>query len=246
MLCINNTSTDIYFNLAAEEYLLKERTEDLFMLWQSNNAVVLGKHQHISAEINSDFVKNKQISIARRYSGGGTVYQDMGNVNLTFISNSNRMDFSQYTQYTLDFLNHIGIRAEADERLGINIERLKISGSAQCVYKDRSLYHCTLLYSSNLETLISSLESDPNTTEDHPESQNIRHVRSVKSDVTNISRYLPDPPDIQKFKESILTFFSGNDNGNNIYKLNEADILAIKKLKTSKYAAKEWITGKTY
>lgn len=244
MLCINNTFTDIYFNLAAEEHLLKNHSEDIFMLWQSDKVVVLGKHQNIAAEIDTDFVKNKNISIARRYSGGGTVYQDLGNINLTFISNTNRLDFKQYTQNTIDFLNSVGIHAQPDNRLGINIGQFKISGSAQCVYKNRIMYHCTLLYSSDLETLTASLKGKPEAA-NVPGSRYTYHVKSVKSEVTNIERHLPDPPGIDRFKKLILRFFTENTNGFLVYKLNQDDILAIKQLRNNKYAVNAWIQGKT-
>ena len=75
MLCIHNTQTDPYFNLAAEEYLLKNFKENIFMLWQNEPSIVIGKHQDVWAEVNLKFVQDQQIKIARRFSGGGAVYQ---------------------------------------------------------------------------------------------------------------------------------------------------------------------------
>ena len=86
-LCINQPNSDPYFNLAAEEYFLKSFQEDFFMLWRSRPSVVVGKHQNALAEINHEFVRNHQIPVARRLSGGGTVFHDPGNVNFTFIRN---------------------------------------------------------------------------------------------------------------------------------------------------------------
>ena len=83
MLCIHNTQTDPYFNLAAEEYLLKNFKENIFMLWQNEPSIVIGKHQDVWAEVNLKFVQDQQIKIARRFSGGGAVYHDPGNLNLT-------------------------------------------------------------------------------------------------------------------------------------------------------------------
>ena len=113
-LIIDNPFTDIYFNLAAEEFLLKNRPENILMLWQNTPSVFLGKHQRVETEINLTYVKDKQIRIARRYSGGGTVYHDMGNLNLTFIENTNVPDFEKYTRKTLEFLNSIGVQAQKD------------------------------------------------------------------------------------------------------------------------------------
>ena len=85
MFCIDNRCTDIYFNLAAEEYLLKQKRGNFFMLWQSEPSVVIGKHQSVAAEADERFLDEKGITLARRFSGGGAVYHDRGNINLSFI-----------------------------------------------------------------------------------------------------------------------------------------------------------------
>ena len=76
MLCIRPENKDPYFCLAAEDYLMKYFSEDIFMLWQSYDAVVVGKHQNAMAEINYPFVHENNIKVARRISGGGTVFHD--------------------------------------------------------------------------------------------------------------------------------------------------------------------------
>lgn len=124
-LIIDNPFTDIYFNLAAEEFLLKNRPENILMLWQNTPSVVLGKHQRVETEINLTYVKDKQIRIARRYSGGGTVYHDLGNLNLTFIENTNVPDFEKYTRKTLEFLNSIGVQAQKRHPAGHKYRTLK-------------------------------------------------------------------------------------------------------------------------
>ena len=116
MLCIHNTHTDAWFNLAAEEYLLKNFSEDIFMLWQNEPAVVIGKYQNIRAETDIEYARQKRIRLARRYSGGGAVYHDMGNLNLTFIENSNQIRSSVFTESIICFLKHYGLHARSDER----------------------------------------------------------------------------------------------------------------------------------
>ena len=152
--CIYSPFTDIYFHLAAEEYLLKQGNEDIFMLWQDTPSVVIGKHQRLRSEVDQEWAEREQVHIARRFSGGGAVYHDLGNVNLTFIETTPRLpEFVTYLQRTLDFLSSMGLMATGGERLGIYLNGLKISGSAQCVHKDRVLYHCTLLYDTDLTIL---------------------------------------------------------------------------------------------
>ena len=148
--CIYSPFTDIYFHLAAEEYLLKQGNENIFMLWQDTPSVVIGKHQRLRSEVDKKWAEQEQVHIARRFSGGGAVYHDLGNINLTFIETAPRLpEFVTYLQRTLDFLNSIGLMAKGGERLGIYLNGLKISGSAQCVHKNRVLYHCTLLYDTD-------------------------------------------------------------------------------------------------
>ena len=90
MFCIDNRCTDVYFNLAVEEYLLKQTQGDYFVIWQSEPSVVMGKNQSVRAEVNEDYRIEKGIRLARRFSGGGAVYHDKGNINLTFIETTSQ------------------------------------------------------------------------------------------------------------------------------------------------------------
>lgn len=119
MLCIHNTQTDPYFNLAAEEYLLKNFKENIFMLWQNEPSIVIGKHQDVWAEVNLKFVQDQQIKIARRFSGGGAVYHDPGNLNLTFIETGQIMQYNPQN-HPNEFLKRNGL---------IFVGMLKRSGS---------------------------------------------------------------------------------------------------------------------
>ena len=236
MRCFHNTFTDIYFHLAAEEYLLKQGTEDVFMLWQSVPSVVIGKHQRLRSEVDKEWAKQHRIAIARRFSGGGAVYHDLGNVNFTFIETVSRLpEFVHYLQRTLDFLSFIGIEAKGDERLGIYLNGLKISGSAQCVHKDRVLYHCTLLYDTDLTILNKVLnpERDIETGVALP----VYAVPSVRSEVTNISRYLPMET-VDHFKAILFEYFSQKGCADTF---SEKELEAIHKLRTEKYICEEWI-----
>ena len=240
MLCINNTCTDAYFNIAAEEYLLKNFTEDIFMVYQNEPSIILGKHQDVWTEVNIDFVREKHIKVVRRYSGGGAVYHDLGNINVTFIERSNNLDFDKYTNLTLDILSKMGVNAQADKRRGLNIDGLKISGSAQSIHKNRVMYHATLLYSSNLEYLTTSLESGRDYSENKRNKQSRIYVKSVKSPVTNISQHIPNPLGIEDLKVAILNDFIDYGPGNKQYKFSELDVAAISSLKDEKYATSVW------
>ena len=241
MLCIDNHYTDAFFNLAAEEYLLKNFTNDVFMLWQNDSSVIIGKHQDIQAEVNLEFIRENRINVARRYSGGGAVYHDSGTINMTFIESTSHPDFNKYTKQILDVLLAIGIHAQANERHALYIDGLKISGSAQYLRKNKVLFHATLLFSTNLTHLDSTLNSQKTNLEKDQPSQPWRYVKSVKSPVTNISEHLPCPLPLNDFKSLIITHFVTKNPGNRIYTFSNKDITAISRLKKEKYATTDWI-----
>src|SRR5690554_3425957 len=87
MKYIDSKSHNPYFNLALEEYILKNKSikEDIIFLWQNTPTIVVGNNQNTAEEINIPFVNEKEIKVVRRLSGGGAVYQDMGNLNFTFL-----------------------------------------------------------------------------------------------------------------------------------------------------------------
>ena len=234
--CIYSPFTDIYFHLAAEEYLLKQGNEDIFMLWQDTPSVVIGKHQRLRSEVDQEWAEREQVHIARRFSGGGAVYHDLGNVNLTFIETTPRLpEFVTYLQRTLDFLNSMGLMATGGERLGIYLNGLKISGSAQCLYKDRVLYHCTLLYDTDLTALNQALNPEP--MDDDETLSSVYAVPSVRSEVTNIRRHL-SAGTVTDFKEKAFQYFSKSQS---VSAFTKEEIEAVNQLREEKYIQKEWI-----
>lgn len=240
MYCIDNPHTDAYFNLAAEEYLLKNFSGDVFMLWQNEPSVIIGKHQNIQTEVNLDFIRGKQIKVARRYSGGGAVYHDPGNLNLTFIETSDHPDFDKYVRQMQDFLSTVGIHATSDERRALYIDGLKISGSAQYIRRNKVLYHATLLFSSNLANLTKTLDSKSAEMDNIQSSETWRYVKSVKSAVTNISEHLPHSLSIHEFRKEIIKYFIINNINSDTYAFSTKDTAAITKLEEEKYATTEW------
>ena len=160
MLCIFSENRDPYFNLAAEEYLLRNTGDEIFMLWQSTPAVVVGKHQNALAEINYRYTTGKGIAVARRLSGGGTVYHDNGNINFTFIRQGEPgklVDFSGFIEPVIRFMKITGVDAEKGSKHEILTQGKKISGNAGHVYKNRVLHHGTLLFNADMEILHESI-----------------------------------------------------------------------------------------
>ena len=238
-LCINQSNSDPYFNLAAEEYFLKNFQEDFFMLWRSRPSVVVGKHQNALAEINHEFVRTHQIPVARRLSGGGTVFHDPGNVNFTFIrnvANISEVNFKVFTVPVIDALKKLGVEAYTTGRNDLLIDGKNFSGNAEHVHRNRVLHHGTLLFDSHLEALKGALKVDLSKFED-------KAVQSNRSEVTNISNYLPNPISVMEFTDFVFSEISQNYPEFRVYEPTPEDIEAIEKLSIEKYQTWDWIFG---
>lgn len=236
MLCIDNPYTHPYFNLAAEEYLFKTVKENVLMLWQNNPTVVIGKHQDAAQEINARLAARQGIRLVRRLTGGGAVYHDRGNFNLSLIGDRYLTGNDRLLVTLRDFLRSLGVEAWMDERKNIRVGSRKVSGSAQGVYKDRWLCHATLLFSSDLETLQAVLEPDG----EIPSDGNAVSVSSVKSPVANLCDYLPPAVTFAYFRRSLFHYLSGSFPNPHPYIFTPADLSAIRRLKEDKYETRVW------
>ena len=238
MLCIHLKNTNPFFCLAAEEYLLKNFDDDIFMLWQSENTVVVGKHQNALGEVNYPYIRGKEITVARRISGGGTVFHDAGNVNFTFIKNVNspsEISFKQFTEPVREALAKLGIEATTSGRNDLLVEGLKISGNAEHVYKNRVLHHGTLLFDSDLENLGQAIKVVPG-------KYQSKAVQSNRSKVANISDFLKESMKIDEFIRFLLQV-QLDKGGNKTLVLNEVDTTAIEKLAVEKFETWDWRWG---
>ncbi len=239
MLFILSTNTNIYFNLAAEEYLLKNRNEDVFMLWRNDPAVVVGKHQNTLREVNSFYAFAHKIQIARRLTGGGTVYHDSGNLNFTFIKNGEQgklVDFRKYTGPVIKALAKMGLETRFEGNNSLTLNGLKISGNAEHVFKSRVLHHGTLLFSTEMHHLKEVLNVDQDTYED-------KAVKSVRSKVTNISAHLNKAMSVEEFQDQIRQYFTLEFSDYKFYNFNEDERVAVNELVEKKYQTWEWIYG---
>ncbi|MCD6178546.1 MAG: lipoate--protein ligase family protein, partial [Bacteroidales bacterium] len=202
MIILNRPQTDPFFNLAAEEFLIKNTTEPLFMLWQNTPSVVVGKHQNALKEINLKFLQEKNIPVIRRISGGGTVFHDLGNLNYSFINFGHReslVNFKKYSQPIVDVLQKMGVDAQLIGKSDLKIKGLKFSGNASHVYKNKVLHHGTLLFSSELNILNNSIKVSEINFSD-------KAVQSNRSTVTNIQSHLKETLSLEEFKQKIIDF----------------------------------------
>jgi len=199
MLLIDHEETNPYFNIAAEEYLLKNSEEDIFRIYINQPSVIIGKHQNTLAEINYYKTRTLNIPVIRRLSGGGTVYHDLGNINFLWIVNgekNNLVNFKKYTSPILSALEKLGVNAVMEGKNDLRVEGLKFSGNAEHVYKNRVLHHGTLLFESNLKILNKIIKPTGGIYTD-------KAVKSIRSKVTNLKNYIP-ACSIDELKNAII------------------------------------------
>lgn len=244
MKYITNLSNDAHYNLAFEEYCFKNlpQDDDYVFLWINGPAIIVGKNQNTIEEINNDYVRENEIQIVRRITGGGAVYHDLGNLNYSIFTNSvgqEKIDFGQINIPILKSLEKFGIKAELTGRNDLTLDGKKISGIAQSVWKKRILNHGTILFDTDLSVLSKAL----NVKADKIESKG---VKSVKSRVTNIKPYLDNDVDILEFKGMLLKFIFQYHNADmEEYTLTQEQLEGINELYETKYKTWEWNYGES-
>ncbi|WP_142413673.1 lipoate--protein ligase [Hathewaya massiliensis] len=239
MLFINHFNTNSYFNHAAEQYVLENFNDECFMLWRNEPCILIGKNQNALAEINMDYIKEKNITVVRRLTGGGAVFNDLGNINFTFIAKNTEdvsSNFRKFTNPLLKALQALGVNAEFSGRNDLVIEGKKFSGNAQYYHKDKVLHHGTLLFSSSMTDLSKALKVNPLKLKD-------KGVKSVSSRVTNISEHLREPMTVLEFKNYVIDFVMKIYGEKNLYEFNNEDLKVIAKIVEERFSNWDWNFG---
>ncbi len=179
--------TNPYENLATEKYLFDNAQKDCLVLylWQNKNTVVIGKNQNPWKECLCEELKNDGGYLARRLSGGGAVYHDLGNLNFTFISHSENQDISRNFEIIKLACEFAGIKAEISGRNDVLAGGKKFSGNAFYNSNGKSYHHGTILISADMEKIKKYLT---------PSREKLvsKGVKSVNSRTVNLNSYNAD------------------------------------------------------
>ena len=238
---IESKSTDPYFNLALEEYVFESLPKDdsYFMLWQNSNTIVIGKYQNAVEEVNQQIVDERGIKVARRLSGGGAVYHDMGNLNFTFIVDQKDvkgLNFRIFVVPIVETLRGFGVEAEFTGRNDITINGMKISGNSQYVRKQRVMHHGCIMLDSDLEKVADALKV-------REAKFRSKNSKSVRSRVTTINANAPRKISMDEFKSALKEHILGYESVE-AYELTADDLREIERLRDEKYATWEWNYGR--
>ncbi|AEJ20183.1 lipoate--protein ligase family protein [Gracilinema caldarium] len=184
---IFSLSNNIYENLALENYLFEhlDPQEALLFLWRNTYTVVIGRFQDPEIECNLKALQVDGIPLARRQSGGGTVWHDLGNLCFTFMSSKKFFNRDNNLILIQRALQNLGFPVEINNRHDILLHGKKISGSAFREKADRSFHHGTILVTAELDKLHYYLKPEL----EKPQS---RHTRSVSSPVSQLSAWQKD------------------------------------------------------
>ncbi len=238
---IQNMKTDPYYNMASEEYFLDRFPEDVILLWRNRRAVVIGQNQNALEEVNVDYVREQDIPVVRRLSGGGAVFHDLGNVNYTVIRSFREGLFSNYEYFTrpvCGYLSTLGVRAELSGRNDLLIDGMKFCGNAQTKRGDKLLHHGCILFSADVADLSGALSPSRLKLES-------KGVKSVRSRVTNVASHLLKPLSPEEFFNGLYAYFRREGEDLEEYRITSEDEAAISKLAAEKYATWEWNFGRS-
>ena len=229
-------SVDPWHNLAFEELLFNEnRGEGVLYLWQNKNTVVIGRNQNAWRECRAELLEAEGGKLARRSSGGGAVFHDLGNLNFTFVFPKERYDLTRQCGVIAAALRPFGIEAQLSGRNDLILPGgEKFSGNAFRHSASTSVQHGTLLVAVDMEKLGRYLNPSPLKLE-------AKGISSVRSRVKNLSQCAPQLT-VPLLTEALAEAFVREYGPAEPFLEEDADPALLKPLE-EKYASWDWRYG---
>ncbi len=233
MKFLTNFCTNPHWNMAFDEFVLEgvRATDPVFYLWQNAPAVIIGLNQSPYAEVNLPYLKEKGIVLARRVTGGGAVYHDLGNLNYSIAGPVSRME--EAFEIVPGALRQLGVPAERTGRNDILVEGRKCSGYAKRLSKDRMMIHGTLMWDVDLDVLTEALRVPGSKLE-------AAGIASVHSRVANLKEYLPQFPTLDAFRAALQEQLAAGDGE---YLLTQEQRARVDREVREKFSTWEWNYG---
>jgi lipoate-protein ligase A len=227
--------TDPHINLATEDALLQSLPQDtaVLFLWQNAHTVVIGSGQNAWRECNTALLEKEGGTLARRSSGGGAVYHDLGNLNFSFIVPREDYDVDRQLHVVMSALHRLGLHAEKSGRNDLLIDGRKFSGNAFRLLKHSALHHGTLLIHSDMGMVGRYLTPDQ-------EKLKAKGVKSVSARVANLAAL--GNVTIENMSEAMIDAFRTEYGQAEILVPDAADIPHFSEL-LPKYQSWEWNYG---
>lgn len=242
-------SDDIRWNLATEEYLMNtaDVMEPLLLLYIQKPCVIIGRNQNAYEEINFQYLREHQVTLTRRISGGGAVYDDLGNMSFSFVTKKDDTTFGDYRGVTTPILHALqemgATHATVGGRNDLYIDEMKFSGNAMYTRHGRTYSHGTLMYDVDL----SVLEKVLTVSKEKIES---KATKSVRKSVTNVKPFLNEEYrqlSTPEFRDALICHIYQVDSLAEIQgkqlSLTAEDRQAIQQLFEERYANDDWIYG---
>ncbi|MBQ8642203.1 MAG: lipoate--protein ligase [Clostridia bacterium] len=236
MIYLESDSLNAHWNLALEYYLATEKKigDTIVYLWRTSPTVVIGKFQNALEELDRQYTEEKGIRIARRMSGGGTIYNDEGGLMFTYIVPENKpeIDFRSFINPVIAALGEMGVSAEASGRNDILVDGKKVSGNAQYKIDGMTVHHGTLMFDVDIGEVLRA-------TTPKPYKITSKSIQSVRERVTNIREHLPAGEDMtrEQFKNRLAASLAGNSPR---LVLHDADLAAVDRIEKECFSHNVW------
>ncbi len=235
-----------HLNLATEEWIFHnlDPSYQILFIWRNEETVVIGRNQNPWSECNLARMKDDSVHLARRTTGGGAVFHDLGNTNFTFLSPKENYNRDHNTAIILSALKSFGIEGFTSGRNDLLIPfpdgPRKFSGSAYREKRDRAFHHGTLLLHADLTRLGNYLT--PN-----PKKLQAKGKESVRARVANLSELEPSIKHEAISSALIQSFESFYKNSAEQEMLNLSSLKTIPELNTQfeNLASFAWLFGNT-